>query len=66
MEGFCMHCGKELSHDEIALHRKLYNRAATRFLCISCSSQYLQVSEKLLTEKVTEFKKMGCTLFEAE
>lgn len=64
MEEFCMCCGKELRRDEIALHRKLYNRAATRFLCISCSSQYLQVSEELLVEKMTEFKEMGCTLFE--
>ena len=52
MEEFCMCCGKKLSHDEIALHRKLYNRAATGFLCISCSSQYLQVSKELLIEKM--------------
>ena len=64
MEKFCMCCGRELSHDEIALHKRLYNRAATKFLCISCSSQYLQVSEELLAEKITEFKKMGCILFE--
>ncbi len=64
MADFCMHCGKELSRDEIALHRKIYNRVATNFMCISCSSQYLQVSEKLLIEKMKEFKKMGCTLFE--
>ena len=64
MEEFCMCCGKKLSHDEIALHRKLYNRAATRFLGISCSSQYLQVSKELLIEKMMEFKEMGCTLFE--
>ena len=64
MEEFCMCCGKKLSHDEIALHRKLYNRAATRLLCISCSSQYLQVSKELLIEKMLEFKEMGCTLFE--
>lgn len=63
MAEYCMHCGKELMHDEIALYRKLYNRGAKSFLCISCSSQYLQVSEELLLTKMQEFKKMGCTLF---
>lgn len=56
-------CGKELTHDEIALYRKIYNRGAKDFLCISCSSQYLQVSEELLLTKMQEFKDMGCTLF---
>lgn len=60
----CKHCGKELSHDEIALYRKLYNRAAKSYLCISCSSEYLQVSEELLLMKMHQFKDMGCTLFE--
>ena len=43
--------------------KKIYNRGAKDFLCISCSSQYLQVSEELLLTKMQEFKDMGCTLF---
>lgn len=63
MDEYCRKCGKELAHDEIALYRKIYNRGAKDFLCISCSSQYLQVSEELLLTKMQEFKDMGCTLF---
>ena len=52
MDEYCRKCGKELAHDEIALYRKIYNRGAKDFLCISCSSQYLQVSEELLLTKI--------------
>ena len=63
MDEYCRKCGKELTHDEIALYKKIYNRGAKDFLCISCSSQYLQVSEELLLTKMQEFKDTGCTLF---
>ena len=56
---FCIRCGAALSSDEIALHKKLYNRAAESFLC-----EYLEVTQELLTAKIEEFKKMGCTLFD--
>ena len=61
---FCIRCGAALSSDEIALHKKLYNRAAESFMCIRCSSRYLEVTQEMLTAKIEEFKKMGCTLFE--
>ena len=60
---FCTKCGIALSKDEIALHKKLYNRAAKSFLCIKCSSEYLEVTQEMLAAKIEEFKKMGCTLF---
>lgn len=59
----CRQCGIALNNDEIALYKKLYNRAAKSFLCIRCSSEYLEVTQELLTAKIEEFKKMGCTLF---
>ena len=61
---FCIRCGAALSSDEIALHKKLYNRAAESFLCIRFSSAYLEVTQEMLTAKIEEFKKMGCTLFD--
>ena len=61
---FCIKCGAALSSDEIALHKKLYNRAAESFMCIRCSSAYLEVTQEMLTAKIEEFKKMGCTLFD--
>ena len=61
----CKKCGSELLADDIAIHRKLISRNAEEFLCIDCSSRYLDVSVELLRQKIVEFKKMGCTLFEA-
>ncbi|MBD9009718.1 MAG: hypothetical protein EGR16_05825 [Clostridiales bacterium] len=60
----CKQCGRVLTNDEIGLHKKLFNRGATSFYCIKCCSDYLGVSEKRLKEKIDEFKKMGCTLFQ--
>lgn len=61
---FCTKCGTALSRDEIALHKKLYNRAAKSFFCIKCSSEYLGVTQEMLACKIEEFKRMGCTLFD--
>ena len=60
----CKECGRSLTNDEIALHKKIYNRGAEEFFCIDCSSRYLNVPVELLREKIVEFKRMGCTLFE--
>ena len=59
----CRKCGRALTPDEEGLYRKLFNRAADSFLCISCTADYLEVSTDLLEEKIRQFKKMGCTLF---
>ena len=61
----CKECGRTLTKDEIALHKKISNRDAEEFFCIDCSSRYLDVSADLLRQKIVEFKKMGCTLFES-
>ncbi len=60
----CRNCQSVLSPDEIALHRKLHNRAADSFLCIACNAQYFGVATQLLEEKIRQFKEMGCTLFQ--
>lgn len=59
----CKRCGKPLSRDEIGLHKKLFNRAAASFFCISCSAEYFGVNTGILEEKIRQFKEMGCTLF---
>lgn len=60
----CRKCGSLLTWDETALHRKLFNRAADSFLCISCNAEYFGVGTGLLEEKIRQFKEMGCTLFD--
>ena len=47
----CKECGRTLTKDEIALHKKIYNRGAEEFFCIDCSSRYLNVPVELLREK---------------
>lgn len=60
----CMICKRELTSDETGLHKKLFNRGASQFMCINCSSEYLEVPKELLQSKIEQFKEMGCTLFE--
>lgn len=60
----CVRCGAVLSKDETALTRKLINRGATEFFCLSCLADHFQLSEDILRKKIDEFKAMGCTLFE--
>ncbi len=62
----CKKCGRLLTRDEIGLHKKLFNRAAVSFLCISCSAEYFGVTPGLLEGKIRQFKEMGCTLFEQD
>ena len=58
----CKQCGRILTKDEIGLHKKLYNRGASSYFCIDCSSQYLEVPVPLLQKKIEEFKAMDCRL----
>ena len=62
-DDFCINCKRPLNHNEIALTRKLINRGATEFLCLTCLAERFNVSESLLLEKIEHFKKQGCTLF---
>ena len=60
----CIRCGKLLSKDEEALHKKLVNRGAKEHLCIRCCADYFEVTVELLEEKIVQFKQLGCALFE--
>ena len=62
-EETCVECNRQLEHDEIALTRKLINRGASEFMCLTCLAKRFNVSEDLLKEKIVHFKEQGCTLF---
>ena len=59
----CTVCGRSLVNDEIALTKKMINRGATDFLCLSCLARRFDVPEEILLEKIEQFREMGCTLF---
>ena len=59
----CFRCGAVLTGDDIGLTRKMVNRGAEVFFCVSCLADHFQLSEEILRIKITEFKAMGCTLF---
>lgn len=62
----CAGCGRLLTRDEAALTRKLVNRGARVFYCLTCLSTRFDVSEEVLREKIVQFREMGCTLFAPE
>ena len=59
----CVACGRELTANEIGLFRKLVNRGAERFECIDCLALRFGVSADVLREKIEQFRRDGCTLF---
>lgn len=59
----CMACRKELTQLDENAYRKFVNRGAGRFLCKSCLAEKLGVEEKLLDEKIEQFRRQGCSLF---
>ena len=60
----CKKCGKNLMSDEIALHRKLFCRAAKEYMCLDCQAVYLNVSRERLEKVIEKYHKSGtCTLF---
>ena len=60
---YCISCEKELANDDIGFHKKMVNRGAEEFMCISCLCKYFGLTEEKAHEMIENFKKMGCTLF---
>ncbi len=59
----CKQCGRTLVPDEIAIYKRLVNRGATEYLCLTCFAEKYRVTEEQLHEKIRFFRNMGCTLF---
>lgn len=62
----CKNCGRELTKDEIAIYKRMVNRGATEYLCITCFAKYFNVTEDVVREKIEHFRSCGCTLFESK
>ncbi|MBR6185206.1 MAG: hypothetical protein IKQ41_02990 [Clostridia bacterium] len=59
----CVCCGKPLKQDEIAVTKKLVNRGAEEFFCISCLAARFEVTPKDILDRIAYFRQTGCTLF---
>ena len=60
----CCVCGKAPpSRNEIGLTKKIIDKKANSFYCLSCLAEYLEVTEDELIAKIEDFKNEGCTLF---
>jgi hypothetical protein len=55
---------KMLSKNIIGLNTKLLGKQITRFYCLNCLADYLEITPDELLAKVEEFKAQGCKLFE--
>ena len=60
----CVNCERDLTTNEIGLHKRLINKGATSdFMCISCLAKYFGCTEELLREKIAHYRNQGCVLF---
>ena len=59
----CAGCGAPLTHDEIAIFRRLVCRSAQKYLCLRCFAAAYGVTQAQLRQKIQWFKEMGCGLF---
>ena len=59
----CRQCDGEVAKDAASLNKKLVSKSVTRYFCLECLADYLEVSTENLIEKIEEFKAEGCTLF---
>ncbi len=62
----CQTCGRPLSGDEIAVTKKLINRGAVSFFCVSCLAKHFDVTPEDIRERIAYFRATGCTLFTTE
>ena len=63
-DDLCVTCGAKLSSDEIGLHKRLINRGATEFCCITCLSKRFGVTTEKLRSLIEHYRRSGCTLFD--
>lgn len=59
----CVNCSSDLGKDEIAICKKMFGKNSMQFLCLICLSEYLNVDQEILMEKIEQLKEEGCTLF---
>lgn len=60
----CFSCDERIiNSNTIGLNKKLLGRNIERFFCMRCLSDYLEITEFELNNKIEEFRGAGCKLF---
>ena len=60
----CFACGCEITErNVIGLNKKLYGESVSKFFCLPCLAESLDVTVEELLAKIEEFKAEGCKLF---
>ena len=59
----CANCGKPLSNDEVAITKKLVNRAAQEYLCAACLAARFSITTDDIARLIRHFREAGCSLF---
>ena len=60
----CFICGeKKLNHNIIGLNKKLISKEVSKFHCLQCLADHLDVPADDLEGRIQEFKDAGCDLF---
>lgn len=59
----CLKCNKELTVYDIGFFKKMINRGAVEYECISCLAEYFGFTEEKAWKLIEKFQKTGCTLF---
>jgi hypothetical protein len=56
-------CESKLDKIAVGLNKKFHGKKTTKFFCLPCLANYLDVTVEELLDKVEEFKTQGCDLF---
>ena len=59
----CMTCGRPLEQNDIGIHKRLVNRAATEYMCRWCLADYFRCDVVRIEAQIRRFQAAGCTLF---
>ena len=59
----CFGCGCEADKNAVGLNKKLLGENVSKFFCLTCLAENLDVSVDDLLAKIEEFKAQGCKLF---
>lgn len=59
----CLECGRTVTRDEMAITRKMVNRASEEFYCADCLAKAFRITTDEVMRLIEQFRAAGCSLF---